>query len=146
FQDCVAVRLKPGELLRESLMQLVKEQGLSSAFVISCVGSLTQARLRYATSSDGSGTNPSELLQRHMEIVSLVGTISQGGQSCHLHICLSDEHGRAIGGHLLGDDIVYTTAEVVLGCHAGLVFTREPDPATAFDELVVTAAPALKPK
>ena len=71
------------------------------------------------------------------EIVSLVGTIS-GGSSGHLHASLSDAHGTVIGGHVLGQMIVHTTAEVVVGNVAGVAFTREPDSSTGYDELRVT--------
>jgi len=44
------------------------------------------------------------------EIVSLVGVIAS--PHAHLHISLSDSKGQVIGGHLVEDDIIYTTAEV----------------------------------
>lgn len=68
------------------------------------------------------------------EIVSLVGTLSQGG---HLHISLSDADGHVIGGHVMGDLIVYTTAEIMAGECCDAMFTREPDSDTGYDELVV---------
>ncbi len=52
-----------------------------------------------------------------------VGTISIHGE--HLHISLSDSEGKTIGGHLLGDAIVYTTAEIVIGEMCGVEFKRE---------------------
>jgi len=75
---------------------------------------------------------------RDTEIVSLVGTLSRESQP-HLHISLSDETGKVIGGHLpsSGGAIVRTTAEVVLGASSDLVFTRKYDEETGFDELVV---------
>lgn len=45
-----------------------------------------------------------------LEILSLVGTLS-GGHG-HLHISLSDSEGRVVGGHLIGDDEIFTTVEV----------------------------------
>ena len=37
-------------------------------------------------------------------------------ERCHVHICLSDKEGNTIGGHLMPENnIVYTTAELVLG-------------------------------
>ena len=44
--------------------------------------------------------------------MSLVGTISTSG--CHLHISLADSEGHMIGGHLVDNDIIFTTAEVSL--------------------------------
>ena len=46
--SCFAIRLKPGEELKQSLLNFVETQGLRGAFVLSCVGSVTQAKLRLA--------------------------------------------------------------------------------------------------
>lgn len=51
---------------------------------------------------------------------------------------LSDAQGKTLGGHVIGDMVVYTTAEVVIGECSEAVFRREPDPKTGYDELVVT--------
>ena len=72
------------------------------------------------------------------EIVSLVGTLS-GGEGGHLHISLSDSKGKVIGGHVMGDLFINTTAEVVLGECEGVRFKREDDKETGYDELVVYA-------
>ncbi|EDO48643.1 predicted protein [Nematostella vectensis] len=41
----------------------------------------------------------------------LVRTISGGG---HLHVSLGDKEGQVIGGHVMGNMIIFTTAEVVI--------------------------------
>ena len=69
------------------------------------------------------------------EIVSLVGTLNDGG---HLHVALSDCEGKVVGGHVLGDMIVFTTAELVIGECESLRFTREFDEQTGFKELTIT--------
>lgn len=68
------------------------------------------------------------------EIVSLVGTLADEG---HLHASLSDKNGHVVGGHVMGNMKVHTTAEVVIGNCDMLSFTREFDDETGFDELVV---------
>jgi len=73
-------------------------------------------------------------LNERFEIVSLVGTLNHGG---HLHVCLADREGHTVGGHVLGDLEVFTTAEVMVGDAPDLSFTREMDPRTGFPELVV---------
>lgn len=48
-----------------------------------------------------------------------------------------------MGGHLVGDDEVHTTCEVVLGvARGGATFSREPDAATGYDELAVSQCDA----
>ncbi|CAN0083490.1 unnamed protein product [Scytosiphon promiscuus] len=68
------------------------------------------------------------------EICSLVGTLSPGG--LHLHASLADEAGAICGGHLVRAT-VHTTAEIVIGVAPSLIFRREMDPSTGFEELVV---------
>lgn len=73
-------------------------------------------------------------LSGRFEIVSLVGTLNP---EPHLHISLADSHGAVVGGHLLGDLNIFTTAELLLGEAEQLLFSRELDPRTGFPELVV---------
>ncbi|QGW26725.1 PPC domain-containing DNA-binding protein [Phnomibacter ginsenosidimutans] len=122
-------RLKPGEDLRAGIEAYVQQHQLKAAFVMTCVGSLTQYHLRMADQSKGEKKNG------HFEIVSLVGTCSIHGS--HLHLSISNEAGITTGGHLLHECHVYTTAEIVLGESTEHVFVRENDGTTAWEELQV---------
>ncbi|MFL6191772.1 MAG: PPC domain-containing DNA-binding protein, partial [Actinomycetes bacterium] len=73
--------------------------------------------------------------QGPFEIVALTGTLWQDGG--HLHLAVADQQGRTVGGHLAEGCIVRTTAEVVLAADDRLLFGREHDSATGYDELVV---------
>ncbi|XP_072218085.1 bifunctional protein GlmU-like [Leuresthes tenuis] len=128
-----AVRFGPGQELLGSLQAFVEERRLRAPFIISCVGSVTKARLRLA---NATATNANEVmhLSGRFEIVSLVGTLNR---DAHLHISLSDAQGNTVGGHVLGDLQVFTTAEVVIGDAVELLFTREMDERTGFPELEV---------
>lgn len=123
------VRLRPGDDLRGALQAFAKARQLRAAFVITCVGSLREARLRLANHGDGTA------VAGPLEIVSLVGTLSADG--CHLHASVSNGEGRTSGGHLLEGCPVYTTAEVVIGEAEALRFERRTDSATSFPELEV---------
>lgn len=59
------------------------------------------------------------------------------GTGCHLHIIVSDASGKTIGGHLLGNAIVRTTAEIVIGEAQDSKYSLEHDESTGFPELVV---------
>jgi predicted DNA-binding protein with PD1-like motif len=124
-----AFRLHPGDDLRDSLEALVHQKQWEAAFILTCVGSLTQATLRLAN-QDQFNT-----FEGHFEIVSLTGTLSINGS--HYHISISDPSGRTIGGHLVSGCLIYTTAEIVIGVLPGYRFTRPVDPQTTFDELLV---------
>ncbi len=124
-----AFRLLPGQDLRKEIEAFAKQENIKAGWVMTCVGSLTQANLRYANQPAGTKLNG------HFEIVSLTGTVSTNG--CHLHLSLSDSLGMTTGGHLLPENFVYTTAEIVLGEATDLVFTREKDGTTPWEELQI---------
>lgn len=124
-----ALRLLPGQDLREELQRYVDAHGIEAGCVLSCAGSLTDWCLRFADQPDGARG------QGHFEIVALSGTLSSHGS--HLHLAIADEQGRTIGGHLLAGCRVYTTAEVVLGESRRHVFTRERDGTTPWEELQI---------
>jgi uncharacterized protein len=126
------LRLLPGDDLRAALetafAELARTHGIAAACIVSAVGSLSQAVLRYADKAGGSEINgPLELLM-------LSGTLSADG--AHLHASVADDHGTVKGGHLLAGTIVRTTAEVVIALLPGWEFRRELDVATGAKELV----------
>jgi predicted DNA-binding protein with PD1-like motif len=124
-----AFRLKPGQDLRKEVEDYVKQHNIQAGWIITCVGSLTQAHLRFANQTNGTTLNG------HFEIVSLAGTISSNGS--HLHLSVSDSVGKTTGGHLLSGSLVYTTAEIVIGESSELIFTREKDGSTPWQELQI---------
>ncbi|MGI4864445.1 MAG: PPC domain-containing DNA-binding protein [Janthinobacterium lividum] len=132
-----ALRLQPGDDLRDALQAYVAQQHIKAGAVLTCVGSLTVATLRLANQE-----GPTEY-RGHFEIVSLVGTLSATGGS-HLHLSIADSTGRTLGGHLLAGCRVYTTAEIVLVALPELDFTREVDPVYGYKELVVKPKKSLK--
>ena len=124
-----AFRLKPGDDLKQGIQEMVKVQGISAGWIMTCVGSLTEYQLRFANQSQGSSG------AGYFEIVSLTGTLSINGS--HLHISISNEAGNTIGGHLLEGCKVYTTAEIVVAATDKYVFNRVDDPSTGWKELTI---------
>ena len=64
----------------------------------------------------------------------MVGTLSSVGGH-HLHISLSDKEGHVHGGHVFGEMIVFTTAEIVIVSLNDVVFKRDFCDASGYDEL-----------
>jgi predicted DNA-binding protein with PD1-like motif len=129
MQKTHAFRLKPGKDLRKEISSFVKEHQIEAGWIASCVGSLTDYNIRFANQENGSRGSG------HFEIVSLTGTVSVNGS--HIHISISDSTGKTIGGHLLDENIVYTTAEIIIQESDEFVFTREKDGSTPWEELQV---------
>lgn len=127
--NVIAIRLKPGEDLKQSLLRYCIDQKIDAACVLSCVGSLRQAAIRFANQPEGT------VFEQPLERVSLEGTLSL--TVVHLHIAVSDSEGRVIGGHLMDGSNIYTTAEIVLGIVPNVLFKREIDPLTGYRELTI---------
>ena len=124
-----AFRLKPGADLKKGIQEFIKAEGIRAGWISCGVGSLTQYNIRFANQPAGSKATG------HFEIVSLTGTVSVNGS--HLHLSVSDSSGVTIGGHLLDENLVYTTAEIVISESDEFVFTREKDGTTEWEELQV---------
>mgnify|MGYP002249150911 FL=1 len=122
-------RLRRGQDLYEEIERYAQIHHIAAGVVLSGVGCLTRWEVRDASGVRlRSGKEP-------VEIVSLTGTVAETG--CHLHISLSREDLSVLGGHLRPGCLVNTTAEIVLLELEGTAFSREPDPATGYDELVI---------
>lgn len=136
------LRLSPKEDLKLALLNEITALQLPAASIISAVGSLCGVHLRLA--ADLSVTEDKEKFftsEECYEIVSLSGTLeyneSLAESNAHIHISLSDKKGAVIGGHLMEGNYIYTTAEIVLGSYPNVIFDRQYDSASGWDELVV---------
>jgi predicted DNA-binding protein with PD1-like motif len=123
------LRLNPGDDLRAALDAALAALGAEAAFVVSGIGSLREARLRFA------GRDTAHAVLGDLEILTLSGTLGAGGS--HLHASIADADGRVLGGHVAPGCIVRTTAEILLAVLDGMRFTREPDAATGHAELAI---------
>lgn len=117
----------------------MRNQNCRAAFVLSGIGSLSDAHLRFA------GAEQPQRMTGATEILSLSGTVAVNGldsgshSSSHLHMALSTSSGEVFGGHVAQGCIVRTSAEVLLALLPEWEFAREPDALTGYDELVVRA-------
>lgn len=133
FDECVkinemkeiAIRLKRGMDLKKEIESLCKD---GSYVVLSSVGCLSHLHIRLAKAQ-------SELdLDDDFEILSLNGTISNG--KAHLHICVADDKGKCLGGHLKQGCLINTTCELVLGKLEEYSSRRVFDEMTGYDEIM----------
>ena len=122
-------RLKPKQDLFKEIKNFVDEKGIAAGIILACVGTLTAATLRLATST------PYDSYKGPFEIVSLTGTVSIHGS--HLHISISNGDGPTIGGHLVGGCLIYTTAEIVIAEFPEIVYKREYCEASGHAELII---------
>jgi predicted DNA-binding protein with PD1-like motif len=129
------LRLSPGSDLRASIeAALIRgDDDAKAAFVLQGIGSLSVAQVRFA------GVDTPTDIRGDLEILTLAGSVSADG--AHLHITLSDNTGRVMGGHVAAGCIVRTTVELLLATLPGYAFTRRHDAATGFAELHIHTRP-----
>ncbi|HNP47911.1 MAG TPA: DNA-binding protein [Bacteroidia bacterium] len=124
-----SIRLHPGNDLKHSLDAFATDKKLDAAAIVTCVGSLTVATIRFA------GKEQTDSVPGPLEITSLTGTFSKEGS--HFHITVTDQDGKASGGHLKEGSIVRTTAEIVILDPGNVFYKREKDEQTGYNELVI---------
>lgn len=129
MNSLVAFRLQPGMDLKKSILEKCLEHKIEAGVIVSGVGSLAEAQLRFA---DGKSATP---LQGPLEIVSLTGTCSIHG--AHIHISLADSRGQVFGGHLLDGCLIYTTAEIAILTSSDHIFRRKQDSQTGYLEIEI---------
>jgi predicted DNA-binding protein with PD1-like motif len=127
------LRLSPGDDLRLTLQDTLRQLGLDAAFVLQGIGSLSVAQLRFA------GADEATELRDDLELLTLAGSISPDG--AHLHMSVADPRGHVFGGHVAAGCIVRTTAELLLVLLPEHRFARESDAATGFLELAIRHEP-----
>ncbi len=121
------VRLAPGQNLLAELTAWAKENQIRAASIVSAVGSLKKVTLRFAN-------QPSpETREGHFEVIALNGMLDS--ESMHLHAAVSLPDGTTLGGHLMGEAIIYTTLELSIAEYEGLRFTRKKDETYGYPEL-----------
>ncbi len=128
-QDMYVLRLTPHADLKQSIGDFAKANAIKAGVIVTCVGSLEQYNLRFANQPNNSKATG------HFEVLSLSGTFSDSG--LHLHLSVADSLGKTIGGHLLDENLVYTTIELVVANLSDLEFTREVDSTYGYPELAI---------
>ncbi len=124
------LRFKPGQDLKQNLINFCKDQKLSAGFILSGIGSLKKLNLRLANSKETISKSEA------FEILSLQGSLSEVG--VHVHMIVADQKGQCWGGHLLEGCEILTTAEILIAELPDKKFTREMDSETGYLELKIT--------
>ncbi len=96
-------RFQAGESLVEGLESLARADGIREAIVTSCIGSLSELKLRNLCSYEQSVPEfQRQVINETLELVSAEGYIQplpDGGIRVHIHIAAARASGEMIGGH-----------------------------------------------
>jgi uncharacterized protein len=127
FGDRLQVRLESGDLVMESLLRLLRAEGIRFG-VLSGLGAVRQVRLSYWNAE--TRAYETHDVEEQLEVVSLVGnaTLKDGEPFLHLHISLGRQDLSVFGGHF-NEAVAHPTLEVWLQPQAGEIH-RVPDAAS----------------
>lgn len=106
-------QIQQGADLYNSIMRIIQENGITIGRVTG-MGAVQRAKLAYYDQREMKYREVS--FTEPMEIVSLYGNISikEGKPFAHVHVTLTDEHGKAHGGHLLPDHTPVFACEIII--------------------------------
>jgi predicted DNA-binding protein with PD1-like motif len=146
------MRLGPGEDILPAIVEIAEEHDIRHAIIVGGAASLTRAHLRNVRRYPDEFPITDDVrifssVDGPLELLSLSGNISQTEEGstyihCHAAISVGQPDADALGGHLLPNTTVYSTAELslieVLGCE----ILRTDDQETQVPELYFRATAA----
>ena len=110
-------RLEAGESLIEGLESLALSEGIREAAVTSCIGSLSQLKLRnLCDRKEGVPEFERQTINENLELVSAEGYVQpleEGGIRVHIHVAAARPSGEIVGGHC-EDATCFTGAYIYL--------------------------------
>jgi len=120
-------RFFENEDLLRAVTQVATKARIHAGFFI-LIGTLKSAKLGFFR----EGRYETIEMRQPLEIVSCVGNISmkEGKVFAHAHVAVSDEKGRAFGGHVMPGCIIGATGELILVETSGIGLLRKLDEKT----------------
>ncbi|HTY24100.1 MAG TPA: PPC domain-containing DNA-binding protein [Desulfomonilaceae bacterium] len=99
-------RLPKGEDLLEAITKVFQERSIRKA-TFNVIGAVTRGVLGYYDQNARQYRN--QEFDRHMEIVSCMGNVSEKGDEvfAHAHIVFSGEDYQCVGGHLMNGSPIF---------------------------------------
>jgi predicted DNA-binding protein with PD1-like motif len=137
-------RLSENEDLLDTVTQVAMKTRIHAGFFI-LIGTLKSAKLGFFR----EGNYEIVEMKQPLEIISCLGNMStkEGKVFAHAHVAVSDEKGRAFGGHVMPGCIIGVTGELVLIETSGIQLSRKLDRRTKLSLLSFkSSAKAMKKK
>ena len=96
-------RFDAGESLIAGLESLANAEGIREAAITSCIGSLSELKLRnLCDRKDGVPEFERQTIKENLELVSAEGYVQpleEGGIRVHIHVSAARPSGEMVGGH-----------------------------------------------
>ena len=125
-EEVYRVHLNRGDLLLESIMDVIKQRDIRDGAIVTGVGSLSECTYHWVTSTAATPEDARKTVREPMEILGMSGIIADGEP--HIHISLSTPNG-AFGGHLENGCRVLYLSEFTILKFSGPPLTRKPNAA-----------------
>ena len=121
----IIIRLNRGDLLRESIEQVIADAGITDGTLVCGYGALSSCTLHMVKTHDvfPALEEYPRWEDTPLELVSMIGIIAD--RVPHIHAVVSDTD-RAIGGHLEPGCVVAYLTEIVIYEHKNICLTRKP--------------------
>jgi predicted DNA-binding protein with PD1-like motif len=127
IQEIYRVRLDRGDLLLESLLDIIKKYDIQDGALLTAVGSLQECTYHGVMSLAEKPEQKFTTRKGPMEILNINGIIAAGEP--HFHMTLSDPAGPSFGGHLEKGCKVLYRAELTIAKFSGSKVARLPNAA-----------------
>ena len=118
------VRLDRGDLLLETIEEIILKYGIQDGAVLTAAGSLQECTFHRVKSLAEKPEQEFSTVKEAMEILNINGLIASGEP--HLHMTLSAARG-AFGGHLEKGCRVLYRAELTVAKFSGMPLARKPN-------------------
>jgi predicted DNA-binding protein with PD1-like motif len=123
--EIITVGFAPGEMLLESIREVIRIQDIQNGAVISGIGTLKTCNMHYVTDCGFPPTDRIFSLEKPLELLSINGLIANGEP--HLHIVVSCGEHEVYAGHLEDGSEVLYLAEMAIQKFNALKMVRHFD-------------------
>ncbi len=131
-EDSLVIKLEDGEDVHPSVIEICKEEGLTTGWVQSGIGILQEFTLGYFT-TDGY---LKQYFEEPHELLSMSGSITLNAEvPIHLHTSLSSKQYDVVGGHLFEGKVRVLNEIMIKRLPEGIKLGRKMNPKTNNYEL-----------
>ena len=125
IQEIYRVRLDRGDLLLESVLDLIQKYNIQDGAVLTAAGTLQECTFHAVKSIATKAEEQFITKKGPIEILGLNGIIAAGEP--HLHLTLGNPSGSTFGGHIEKGCKVLYRAELTIAKFSGTALARKPN-------------------
>jgi len=126
IQEVIRIRLDRGDLLLETIQDVVRKNDIQDGAVLTAAGSLQECTYHRVKSMAAKPEDEFLTVKAPIEIQNVNGLIAAGEP--HIHLTLSSPDKGVFGGHLENGCKVLYRAEITIAKFSGTKLARKPNP------------------